>query len=78
MKLKAHRLKHKQELAKQYLINTESFNYLYSLQQNLKKLHQLALIPINLVMTNNENLSLFNIVRNSLPLSVPKRNCLIR
>jgi hypothetical protein len=29
-------------------------------------------------MTDNENLSLFNIVRNSLPLSVPKRNYLIR
>lgn len=48
------------------------------MQQNLKKTHQVALIPINLVMTDNENLSLFNIVRNSLPLSVPKRNYLIR
>jgi len=29
-------------------------------------------------MTDNENLSLFNIVINSLPLSMPKRNYLIK
>jgi len=48
------------------------------LQQKLKKTDLLALIPLNLVMTDNENLSLFNIVKNSLPLSVPKKNYLIK
>jgi len=47
------------------------------LQQNLKKTQQIPLIPINLVMIDNRNLFLFNIIMNSLPLSVPKINYLV-
>jgi hypothetical protein len=38
-------------------------------------LNQLALIPVKTAMTNNANLFLLNIVKFSLPLSLPNGNC---